>query len=64
MRNVGTWWTRLKGRLERPLADAAGDRRAEAKAEARMVTGHEPDDITVDVEEQEVRTRHGDIEAR
>jgi hypothetical protein len=63
MRKAPSWWTRLKGKLERPLADAAGDRRAEAKAEFRAATGHDPDDKTVDVEEQSVRARHGDIEA-
>jgi hypothetical protein len=55
-------WTRLKGKLTRPLADAAGDRRAQAKAEIEAATGKVPDDDTIDAVQQVVRKRQGDTD--
>jgi len=62
MREHGGFWARLKGKLMRPVADAAGDRRAEAKAEFEAHTAQKPDDASLDAVEQAVRERHGDIE--
>ena len=53
-------FTRLKGKLVRPVADAAGDRRAEAKAHLEAATGDKPDNAAVDDEKVVVRERHHD----
>ncbi|MDP9334132.1 MAG: hypothetical protein M3Q30_12610 [Actinomycetota bacterium] len=55
-------WTRMKGKATRPIADAAGDRRSEAKAELEAHTGHKPDQHELDAVEDETRRRHGDIQ--
>ena len=53
-------WTRLKGKLMRPVADAAGDRHAEAKAHLEASTGTEPDAASIDAVQDHVRERHHD----
>jgi hypothetical protein len=60
MSNPGSFWTRLKGRFVRPVADAAGDRRAEAKAWLEAATGHEPEEAAVDEAHDAVREQHHD----
>jgi len=62
MAKPGSFWSRLKGKVTRPVAEAAGDRHSEAKAEVRARTGHEPTDATTEVVERVARERHGDIE--
>jgi hypothetical protein len=57
------FWTRLKGKATRPIADAAGDRRSEAKNELEAQTGEKPTAAVLDVEEQAERRKHGDIQA-
>jgi hypothetical protein len=57
------FWTRLKGKATRPIADAAGDRRSEAKNELEAQTGEKPTRPLVDLEEQMERRKHGDIQA-
>ncbi|MDP9335149.1 MAG: hypothetical protein M3Q30_17845 [Actinomycetota bacterium] len=61
MRKTGKLWIRLKGKLTRPVADAAGDRPSEANAELEAKTGSKPEEDAVEAAEQEVRRRHGDI---
>jgi len=63
MAKPGSFWSRLKGKVTRPVAEAAGDRHSEAKAEVRARTGHEPADATIEVAELVVGERHGDIES-
>lgn len=62
MTKSASMWTRLKGKVIRPVADAAGDRQAEAKADVQAHTGREPDDAAVETTEQKVRERHGDVQ--
>ena len=57
------FWTRLKGKATRPIADAAGDRRSEAKNELEAQTGEKPTQPLLDLEEQVERRKHGDIQA-
>jgi hypothetical protein len=57
------FWTRLKGKATRPIADAAGDRRSEAKNELEAQTGEKPTPPLLDLEEQVERRKHGDIQA-
>jgi hypothetical protein len=57
------FWTRLKGKATRPIADAAGDRRSEAKNELEAQTGEKPPRPVLDLEEQAERRKHGDIQA-
>jgi hypothetical protein len=54
-------WTRLKGRVAKPYAGAAGDRRAEAKNELEAQTGDKPEAGVLDVVEQAERRKHRDI---
>jgi hypothetical protein len=54
-------WTRMKGKATRPIADAAGDRRSEAKAELEAHTGRKPEEDELHAVEDETRRRHGDI---
>ena len=61
MSNEGNRWIRLKGRLTRSIANAAGDRHSEAKAELEEFTGRKPDEATVDAVEKKVRVRHHDM---
>ena len=63
MPKSGSLLTRLKGKFMRPVADAAGDRRSEAKARVEAATGTKPGDATLEVVEQHVRERHGDVGA-
>jgi hypothetical protein len=56
------FWTRFKGKATRPIADAAGDRRSEAKNAVEAQTGEKPSEPVVDVVEQAARRKHGDIE--
>jgi uncharacterized protein YjbJ (UPF0337 family) len=53
-------WTRLKGKFARPVAEATGDRRAEAKAHLEASTGREPAEAAVDDAQDAVRKRHHD----
>ena len=62
MGKLSELWTRAKGKATKPIADAAGDRRAEAKAELEAETGHKPDEATLEAFEHEMRRKHGDIE--
>ncbi len=62
MPKSGSLLTRLKGKITRPIADAAGDRRSEAKARVEAATGTKPDDATLKVVEHRVRERHGDVQ--
>jgi hypothetical protein len=64
MSTTGSVWTRLKGKLIRPIADAAGDRHSEAKAHLEASTGQTPEDETIKNVEQVVRQRHGDTDGR
>jgi hypothetical protein len=57
------FWTRLKGKTTRPIADAAGDRRSEALNQLEAETGEKPTRPDVDLEEQFERRKHGDIQA-
>ena len=52
---------RLKGKVMKPIADAAGDRRSEAKAKLEAETGAAPEKAEIDVVEHETRKQHGDI---
>jgi len=56
-----SYWTRLKGKFVRPIAEAAGDRHAEAKAHLEASTGTEPEPAAVDEAQDDVRKRHHDI---
>ncbi len=62
MANRGRLWTRVKGSVMRPVANAAGDREAEAKAEHEARTGREPDGTTLHVVREQVRERHRDTQ--
>jgi hypothetical protein len=62
MSERGGFWARVKGKVVRPVAEAAGDRRSEAKAEFQAHTAHTPSDSTLDVVEHAVREHHGDVE--
>ena len=53
--------TRLKGRVTKPIADAAGDRKSEAKNEVEARTGRKPDESVIESVEHEQRRKHGDI---
>ena len=55
-------WIRTKGKATKPVADAAGDRRSEAKAKLEAETGHKPDESTLEAFEHEIRRKHGDVE--
>jgi hypothetical protein len=57
-------WVRIKGRLTRPVAKAAGDRRSEAHAELEARTGRDPDDRTVDAAERVIKRRYRDTGGR
>jgi hypothetical protein len=57
-----TRMTRVKGRATRPIADAAGDRRSEAKNALEAQTGHRPEPRELHDMEQETRRKHGDLE--
>ena len=61
MRKIASRWVRLKGKLTKPIAHAAGDRRSEAKAELEETLGRKPDDTVVDLVQQDVRLQHHDI---
>jgi hypothetical protein len=63
MNNTRKILTRLKGKATRPIADAAGDRRSEAKAEFEARTGEKPPEPELHAVEEETRRRHGDIES-
>jgi hypothetical protein len=60
MSNQGSLWTRIKGKVIRPVAEAAGDRDAEAKARFEVSRGREPTDAEVAARREEVRARHHD----
>ena len=62
MGNGASLWTRIKGKIMRPVADAAGDREAEAKAEHEAQTGREPDRQTLHVVKEHIRERHHDTQ--
>ncbi|MDQ1434842.1 MAG: hypothetical protein QOF59_1658 [Actinomycetota bacterium] len=62
MSKLSEMWTRTKGKVARPWAEAAGDRRSEANAAIEAETGHKPDAKSLDEVEHEVRRRHNDIE--
>ncbi|MDQ1457118.1 MAG: hypothetical protein QOH28_2738 [Actinomycetota bacterium] len=53
----------MKGKATRPIADAAGDRRSEAKAVIETHTGHKPDEPELETVEDEIRRRHGDVQS-
>jgi hypothetical protein len=53
--------TRIKGKVTKPIANAAGDRRSEAKASVEAKTGQKPEDEKLDDVEQVVREKHGDV---
>lgn len=53
--------TKIKGKITKPIADAAGDRRSEAKNAVEAKTGHKPEETTVDAVEKLTREKHGDI---
>ena len=55
------FWTRIKGKATRPIANAAGDRRSEAKNAVEVQTGEKPEERVVDEIEQAERRKHGDI---
>jgi hypothetical protein len=55
-------FTRIKGKATQPVANAAGDRRSEAKAEVEAQTGHKPSEPELHAAEHETRREHGDIE--
>jgi hypothetical protein len=56
------FWTKLKGKATRPIADAAGDRRSEARNAVEAETGEKPPEPVIDVVEQAARRQHGDVE--
>jgi hypothetical protein len=58
MTDPGGFWTRLKGKFVRPVADAAGDRRAEARAHLEASTGTEPAEAAVDHAHDAVERQH------
>ena len=53
----------MKGKATRPIANAAGDRRSEAKAVIETRTGHQPDEHELETVEDEIRRRHGDVQS-
>ena len=55
-------FTRVKGKVTKPIADAAGDRRSEAKAAVEAKTGHEPTETVLEAAEHETRRQHGDVD--
>jgi hypothetical protein len=61
MSKLGKTLTRLKGKAMRPLADAAGDRRSEAKATLEAQTGEKPNEPQLNEYEYETRLHHGDL---
>ena len=63
MRKSESLLVRLKGKLTRPVAHAAGDRRSEAKARLEAATGRKPDEPVVDAVKQHVRREHRDTGA-
>ena len=62
MSKLSELWTRTKGKVARPWADAAGDRHAEANATIEAETGHRPDPTSLHEVEHDVRRRHHDID--
>ena len=60
MTKRGGLWTRIKGKFVRPVADASGDREAEAKAVLEALTGREPDETALHDVTEQVRERHHD----
>jgi hypothetical protein len=62
MSKLSEFWTRTKGKVARPWAQAAGDRHAEANNAIEAETGHKPDPPLLDAVEHEVRRQHNDIE--
>lgn len=61
MSEVSDKIVKLKGKIMKPIADAAGDRRSEAKAKLEAETGTAPEEADIDVVEHETREQHGDI---
>ena len=61
MSKLSEFFTRTRGKVARPWADAAGDRHAEANAEIEAETSHKPDQPLLDAVEHEVRRQHKDI---
>ncbi len=55
---------RLKGKLVRPYAKAAGDRHSEAKAKLEAESGHKPPERTIDATEHELRRQYHDLDER
>jgi hypothetical protein len=53
--------TKIKGKITRPIANAAGDRRSEAKNAVEAKTGQKPEEPTLDAVEQLAREKHGDV---
>ncbi len=53
--------TRIKGKVTKPIAQAAGDRKSEAKNAVEAATGHKPEDDTLDAVEHATRAKHHDI---
>lgn len=56
-------WVRLKGKLVRPYAKAAGDRHSEAKAKLEAESGHKPPAPLLDATEHELRRDYHDLDA-
>ncbi|HEV7523432.1 MAG TPA: hypothetical protein VGP92_00605 [Acidimicrobiia bacterium] len=48
----------------KPVANAAGDRRSEAKALFEAQTGERPKDPQLDAVEHDIRRLHGDMDDR
>lgn len=53
--------TKIKGKITKPIANAAGDRRSEAKNALEAKTGQKPEGPTVDAVEHLARKKHGDV---
>jgi hypothetical protein len=53
--------TRIKGKVTRPIAQAAGDRHSEAKNAVEANTGKKPEDATLDAAEHATRAKHNDV---
>jgi hypothetical protein len=62
MSKFNEFLTRAKGKVTRPWAEAAGDRRSEANAEVEAETGHKPDEQELEEVEHDVRRRYKDID--
>jgi hypothetical protein len=62
MSKLREFWTRTKGKVARPWAEAAGDRHAEASAAIQAETGRKPDEPLLGAVEDEVRRQHNDID--